>query len=121
MKVFTVHLRARAAPVLLREGFSWGAALFGPLWLGTRGAWIPAAFALLAWAVLAVLPFDLGGRVVLALGLAWAQGLWGRDAVRWSLDRRDFVTAHVVAAADEDAAFACLLERRPDLAARALP
>ena len=121
MTVFTVQDRAPGAPVLLREGFSWGAALFGPLWLAAHRAWIAAAFALFAYVLIAALPVDLAGRWVLALGLAWALGLWGRDCVRWALDRRDYVMVHVVVAPDEDTAFAHLLERRPDLAVRAVP
>ena len=41
-------LRPGAAPVLVREGFAWGALLFGPLWLAAHRAWIPAALALAA-------------------------------------------------------------------------
>ena len=33
MKIFTAHLHPRKPPVLVREAFSWGALLFGPLWL----------------------------------------------------------------------------------------
>ena len=37
-----------AAPVLVREGFAWGALMFGPLWLAAHRAWIAAALALAA-------------------------------------------------------------------------
>ena len=46
MKIWTVHLRDDAPPVLVREGFSLGRALFGPLWLALHRAWVPAVFAL---------------------------------------------------------------------------
>ena len=48
MRFWTAHIRAGAAPVLVREGFSWGALLFGPLWLAVHRAWIPAVLALAA-------------------------------------------------------------------------
>jgi hypothetical protein len=44
------------------------------------------------------------------------QGLFGNDMRRWSLERRGFACAHVIAARDEDGALVRLLDRRPDLA-----
>ena len=32
MKIWTAHERAHASPILVREGFSFGALLFGPIW-----------------------------------------------------------------------------------------
>ena len=49
------------------------------------------------------------------MGLAWGWGVFGRDLVRWSLARRGFDEAHVIAARDADTALARLLARRPDL------
>ena len=42
MRFWTAHVRQGTAPVLVREGFSWGALLFGPIWLAAHRAWIPA-------------------------------------------------------------------------------
>ena len=113
MRLFTAHTRVDAAPVLVREGFSWGAAIFGPLWFALSGTWVLAALALLA-AVAAGLAH---GRwpLLLAVALGWVQGLFGHDLVRWSLARRGFLLAHVVAGRDTDEALARLLHRRPDL------
>ena len=119
MRIYTVHLSLWGRPpVLLREGFSWGALIFGPLWLAAHRAWIPAALALCLYVLIAALPLP-GIQWILALALAWALGLWGHDLARWSLARRGYSLAHVVAARDADAAFVRLLDRRPDLAAQA--
>ena len=40
----------------------------------------------------------------------------GRDILRWSLDRRGYTLAHVLAARDEEAALARLLTYRPEIA-----
>jgi hypothetical protein len=113
VRVWTLHTRQATAPVLVREGFSLGALLFGPIWLLVRRAWIPAALAWCVWIGAALLPEPLGGLVLLALH--WLLGLVGRDLLRWSLGLRGFLLEHVVAARDEDAALARLLEQRRDL------
>ena len=119
--VWTVHMRHATPPVLVREGFSLG-------WAGVRPA-------------LAARPSRLDRRravrcwhrprrsrccrsappgPVLAVGIAWAIGLFGRDLLRWSLENRGFTLVHVVAERDRDSALARLLERRPDLIGDAL-
>ena len=119
MRIYTAHTLAHRAPVLVREGFAWGGLLFGPLWLLARGAWLAGVLAACAWIVaLAVLPALAALSALLALH--WAAGLFGQDIRRWSLARRGYVLVHVVAAADEDAALARLLDRRPDLIGEAL-
>ena len=107
MRLFTAHTRAGEAPVLVKEGFSWGALLFGPFWLFWQRAWIAGVLALCAWIAASLVPVPFSG--VLLLGLAWLLAASGTDLVRWSLERRGFLLAHVIAAANEDAAFARLL------------
>ena len=116
MKVYTAHLKPERPPVLLREGWSWGAALFGPLWLVAHRAWVAAALHAALLVALSALP----GRVhLLLLGtLAVMAGLLGRDVLRWSLARRGYALAHVLAARDADAALGRLLAARGDLAAQ---
>jgi hypothetical protein len=104
--------------VLVREGFSWGALLFGPFWLLSHRAWIPGVLALAAGVALAFAPPPLGG--LMEWLLAWALGLFGQDLRRWSLERAGYDLVHVVAAPDADSALARLLERRPDLIGDAL-
>ena len=98
---------------MVREGFSWGALLFGPIWLAVQLAWIPAVLCLCVEVLVGLLPGPWSG--VGASMVGWAMGVFGRDLVRWSLERRGFLMAHVVAARDEDAAFARLMAARPDL------
>ena len=114
MRVYTAHLRPAREPVLVREGFTWAGFLFGPLWLLAKRAWIAAIFDLAAFVWLfALAPAALLGP--LAFGLALIVGLTGRDMVRWSLARRGYALAHVVAARDEDSALARLYAARADL------
>lgn len=113
MRSFTAHTRPGRAPVLVPERFSWGAAFFGVLWLLACRAWIPAVFLLLLGLGISLAPE--AGQVWLGLGLFVLQGLFGHDLRRWSLRRRGFALAHVVVARDRDAAYARLLESRPDL------
>jgi hypothetical protein len=116
MKSWTVHLRPGTQPVLLPEGFSWGAAIFGPFWLLAHRAWIPAILVLCAGIAVSVATPEPATTLV-GLGLAWLTGLLGRDLCRWSLERRSFQLAHVVGGRNEDEALGRLLDRRPDLAA----
>lgn len=116
MRSYTAHLKPGRPPILVREGWSWGAALFGPLWLLAHRAIIPAILyaALLALFTLAPGPWQTPAL----LGLMALAGLLGHDLVRWSLARRSYVLAHVLAARNADAALARLLSARTDIAAR---
>lgn len=116
MNIYTAHLRPARPPVLVQEGWSWRAALFGPLWLLAHRAWVPGVIVLSA-VVLGVLLLSPDLQPVMALGLGLLMGLLGRDMVRWSLDRRGYALAHVLAAADREAALGRLLDARTDLAA----
>jgi len=120
MRIYTAHVMARRSPVLLKEGFSWGAFLFGWIWLLLHRAWIPSVLALAAGVLIGALT-SAGARVLLEIGLALLLGLNGRDLVRWSLARRGYTLAHVLAARDADSALARLLTGRPDLTASFLP
>ena len=114
MRVFSAHTRPARAPVLVPERFSWGAAIFGPLWLFAHRAWIAGILALLAAMLIGWLaPGEW--KLPLAIALGALLGLFGQDFRRWSLARRGFLLAHVVAARDRDEALARLLARRPDL------
>ncbi len=114
MKSYTVHTKPNCPPVLQLEGWSWGAAIFGPLWLLAHRAWIPAvAFGAAVLLVMALAPPELGQLIGLGFGVL--AGLLGRDAVRWSLERRGYQLAHVLAARDEESALARLLQVRTDL------
>lgn len=113
MRIWTAHVRPDTAPVLVREGFSWAALLFGPLWLLLHRAWLAALLAMAAGILVGFAPGPWGG--LLEAAVAVGLGLFGRDLWRWSLDRRGFLLVDLLAAPDEDTAMARLLERRPDL------
>jgi hypothetical protein len=114
-----VHERVGASPVLLRDGFSFPALLFGPLWLVAHRAWLPAGAAVLL-IVLASLLADPPASVVMMLGIFALVGFSGWDLVRWSLARRGYVESNVVAGRNEDDASFRLLDARPDLVERAM-
>ncbi|MBC7800358.1 MAG: DUF2628 domain-containing protein [Gemmatimonadaceae bacterium] len=114
MKNYTAHLMPDRAPVLLQEGWSWGAALFGPLWFLAFRAWVPAALFAGAIAVVQLL-VPPGAGFAIGLGFVVLAGLMGRDVLRWSLEQRGYVLEHVLAARDEEGALARLLHARTDL------
>jgi hypothetical protein len=128
MRVWTVHVPppsaadaddgrhpARRGPVLVREGFSWGAFLFGPFWLLLRGLWLAALLWLVVAAAVALLAPAATAAVLPAL--QFLLGCHARDLQRRALARRGYAQAHVVAERDEERALARLLAARPDLAA----
>jgi hypothetical protein len=120
LKFWTAHVRQRAAPVLVREGFSWGALFFGPLWLAAHRAWIPAVLTVVATVLILFLATE-GISVILMAGLVLLLGLSGQDLRRWSLDHRGYLLAQVIAAPNELAALERLLTRRPDLKGSFMP
>lgn len=119
MRIWTVHTKPGAAPELVPEGFSWGAAVFGWLWLLLHRAWLPALLLFAATLALGTLvPAQLDPLLLLAAFVL--QGCFGQDLRRWSLDRRGYALDQVVAARGTDAAWMRLGDRRPDLARAAL-
>jgi hypothetical protein len=103
-------------PVLVPERFSWIAFLLPLLWLLWHRLWLAALlYALAAVALGLMLPS--GPDFAAAAALHLLLGCHAQDLRRRALTRRGYVLAGVVAAPDEDSAFARLLDRRPALAA----
>jgi hypothetical protein len=120
VKIYTALLKSDAEPVLVREGFAWGALIFGPFWLAAHRAWIAAAISLAVYVLIAALaPQPANG--ILAAAVALVLGLTGNDLRRWALEHRGFLLVHVLSAGNRDDAFTRLLTHRPDLAARFRP
>jgi hypothetical protein len=119
MKIWTAHAKPRVEPLLVREGFSFGALLFGPVWLAARRAWWPAGAALLLTILILFLSTP-PASIVLLLGLMLILGLSCNDLVRWSIRRRGYVETNVVAGQNEDEARFRLLTARPDLIEQAM-
>ncbi len=119
MKVYTAHLRGGRMPRLVREGFSLGAFLFGPLWLFAHRAWVAGVIALAVLWVILQLAAAMPGSLVpglLLLAYALLLGCNGRDLERWSLGRQGFTETYVVTGRNREAAFGRLLARDPALA-----
>jgi hypothetical protein len=115
MAAFTVHIPnaagATVAPdkiVFLRDGFSWGAFLFGPFWLAWRRAWLAAflwtaALALIAFAGAKLgLPSSMAS--VIGFALALALGYEGTRVVAWTLVRKGYAESDVIIGDDLDEA-----------------
>ena len=111
MKTYTAHIRPDRPPVLVKEAFAWGAFLFGPVWLLAQGVWIAAIVSVAVFALPFAAPPPLRGVLLVALLLVL--GLTGRDLVRWSLRRRGYAFAHVVAGRSADDAYLRLLDQAP--------
>lgn len=120
MNIYTALIKPDAAPVLVREGFSWGAFIFGPVWLAAHATWVAAALSLLVGVLIMVFAPAPACWVLLG-GEALLLGLIAGDARRWSLEHRGYVLLHVMAARDCDEAWLRLLTHRPDLATRFQP
>jgi hypothetical protein len=124
MRIYTAHLAPGRAPRLVREGFSLGAFLFGPLWLFAHRAWVAGVIALAVLVAIGVLAGPMSGSdvpLILLLGYAALLGWNGRDLCRWSLARQGYEESHVLAGRDSDAAYARLIARDPTLAASDVP
>jgi hypothetical protein len=120
MKTYTALVKSDAEPILIKEGFSWGALLFGPFWLAAHRAWIAAAITLAAY-VLIVAFVAQPASTILSAGLMLIIGLTGNDLRRWALQHRGYLLLHVLAAGNRDDAFMRLMMHRPDLGARFRP
>jgi hypothetical protein len=120
MKFYTVHLRRDEEPVLIREGFSWGAAIFGPLWLFVHGAWVAGFLVLVVDALIGLVDQLIPGPLGVIGGFmsAWVLGLFGQDLRRWNLGLNGHTEPHVIVARDIASAEARLLGARPELMER---
>ena len=119
MRIWTAHEKPHASPVLVREGFSLGALIFGPLWLAAHRAWIPAA-ASFVLTILFMLLSHPPTSIVLVLGLALLLGFSGRDLERWSIAQRGYLESSIVSGRNADEALERLLAGRPDLLERSM-
>lgn len=109
MKTYSVHALAWSAAedadvVIVAEGFSWPALLFGPFWALWHGMWKTAIALLVIGAVIGGL--GAAARLapdavsVLQLLVQVGLGLWGNDLRRLALARRGYVERAVVAGRD---------------------
>ena len=113
MRVFTYHERPGASaltdePVLIREGFSWPAALFSAFWALWHGLWLVAgALFALGLAVEAGLVFfgaDPLAKAAVSIGLAAIIGFCANDWRRARLRKQGYQLMGIVAADSIDSA-----------------
>lgn len=127
MAAFTVHIpNVRAGEtvpgdkiVFLRDGFSWAAFFFGPLWLAWRRAWLAALLwtLLLVLIALAVAKLGVPLRIASTIGFASALmlGFEGSRLVAWTLGRKGYSENAVIIGEDIDEAEEVFFRRwRPE-------
>lgn len=127
MSVFTVHVRDTGLKpdlALVKDGFSWPAAIFGILWALVVGAW-EIALVLLAVqvAVGLALPMvlsDPAAQSVVQLGVSVIVGLVANELRRWVLARRGLMEDAVVTAANKEEAERRYLDANPYMTAKLL-
>ena len=111
MRVYTVHLKPGGdaeSAVLVKEGFSWPALLFGPLWSLYRRLWLATLLWVVALIVLTAAA-RIGPNAAMVCGAAWtAFGILfaceANDLRRRKLARTGWREAGVVGGAGQDAA-----------------
>ncbi len=119
MKIWTAHEKPNAPPILLCEGFSFGALIFGPFWLAMHRVWAIAGAVFLLTILILLVTYPPASLILLA-GLALLLGLSGRDLVRWHITSHGYVESNVVTGRNEDEARSRLFEARPDLVERTM-
>lgn len=126
MRIYTVHIDPTSAGadrgvVLIREGFSWGAALFTVFWALWRGLWGWAAIMLAVAVALDFAAAWLGlgeaGVAAIEIALMLLVGFHGNDWRRARLARRGYLFAGVVSGRDMTAAERRFFDREVALAA----
>lgn len=104
-KLYTVHARSWSASgdgdaVFVREGFSWLAFVFGPLWALWFGMWKSAIVLFLVSVgvsgVVVVVGMTNASELSVTLGFQAAVGLWANDWRRYVLARRDYTERAVI-------------------------
>lgn len=111
MRVYTVHLRpgdAVESAVLVKEGFSWPALLFGPLWSLYRRLWLATVLWAAVLVLLSVASRALPGAAG-AFGAAWLAfsilfACEANDLRRRALARRGWREMGVVGGQGQDSA-----------------
>jgi hypothetical protein len=127
MTVYSIHVRDTGLNpdlALVKDGFSWPAAIFGFLWALVLGAW-DVALVLLALQIVAglALPMLIGDGAALSvaqLGVSVLIGLIANELRRWSLDRHGMHEEAIVTAHDKEEAERRYLDANPYMTAKLL-
>lgn len=125
MKVYSIHLKPGALEpdrnaLVIKEGFSWPAFLFGPFWALWNRLWV--IFAILAGVYAAVtiafalFPVNSAAEIAVTGAIAILIGLNANDWRRSSAARRGWRTEGLAAAPDRDTALRRYFDLHPDAA-----
>ena len=114
MRVYTVHMPPLSGrnrdPILVKEGFSWPALLFGPLWTLAHRLWLETVGLIFVSIVLAgamdAFGLDVVMQAIVSLAAAVLVGAHGPDWRRHGLARRGYREIGVIAARNLDEALA---------------
>ena len=125
MRVYTVHVppfsHRESDPVLIKEGFSWPAFLFGPLWMLIHHLWLAFVVLVVITILLSVAAdaFGLGQvpQAIVSLAIAVLVGAHGNDMRRRGLTRRGYRDGGVVAARNMDEAITRFFDAEPPVRA----
>lgn len=121
MRVYTVHVPPYSSrdrePILIKEGFSWLAFLFGFLWALYHRLWLAAAGIAIAYVVAGALMDAIGldglTQAIVTLAIAFVIGAHGNDWWRRKLARMGARDEGVVAARTIDEALRRYLDAEP--------
>lgn len=90
--------------VLVKDGFSWPAFFFGPLWALANRLWVVSVLVIVVLIAIGMLTRALeGGEALqawLLLGFAVLLGFHGNDLRQWSLERAGYELTAIVGGAD---------------------
>lgn len=119
MRVYSVEMRPAAAGdpdvALVKEGFSWAAFFFGPLWFLWHRLWVALILYIATNALIgiAMTVFEANELQQLFIVLAFTLlvGWHANDFRRWTLRRHGYVCRDIVAAHDLDEAERRLFEK----------
>lgn len=127
MSTFTVHVRdtgTQQTLAVVKDGFSWPAAVFGFIWALVVGAWEVAlllfGLQIAVGVLLELLISDPGAQAVVQIGMAVVIGLMANELRRWHLEKRGMYEDAVVTANNKEEAERRYLDANPYMTAKLL-
>ena len=103
MSTYTIYSAGRIEDaVFVREGFSWGAFVFGFVWALWHRMWIVAALGFAAVMLSSTLPPRPEALVNVAVALVF--GVFGNEMRQWSLARRGLAAIGAIGAETRETA-----------------
>ena len=127
MSTFTVHVRdtgTQPTLAVVKDGFSWPAAVFGFIWALVVGAWEVAlllfGIQVAVGVVLELLISDPSAQAVVQIGMAVVIGLIANELRRWHLEKRGLYEDAVVTANNKEEAERRYLDANPYMTAKLL-